>query len=145
MDVQGIQRLAARLGEHRRSWLTVGAGCLALTAIVSWTVWQSRLTREAIRRADVAEHTAAQARSEIQQAQARLAGEERPRKDRAVRRSQHADPEQIARMKKLYEEVDGLARIQDRVDNELSTIRRIAVRRAKAAATMKPPASSPSQ
>ncbi len=145
MDVKGIQGLAARIGARGRSLLMVAVGGLALAAVVGWSVWQVSLTREAIRRADAAEHTAAQARTEVQQAQAQLGGREGPRKDRAVRRSRHEDPAQIARMKKLYEEVDGLSRIQDRVDDELSALRRIYVHRAKAAAVMTPPAPSPSQ
>ena len=137
MDVKGIRGLAVRIEARRRSWLTVAAGGLALAAVVGWMVWQFRLTHEAIRRADAAEHAATQAR---------FASGEKPRQDPAVRRSQHEDPEQIARMKRLYEEVDGLTRIQDRVDEELSAMHRITARRAKAkaAAVMTPSAPSPS-
>lgn len=134
MDVQGIRGFAARLEASRRSWRTVATVGLAVAAVVGWMVWQSRLTQEAIRRADAAEHSATQAR---------LASEERPRKDPAVRRSRHDDPEQIARMKRLYDEVDGLTRIQERVDEELSAMRRIAARRTKAAVVMTPPMPAP--
>ncbi len=137
MDVKGIRAFVDRIKVRRRHWLTAAAGGFALAAVVGWMAWQSHLTREAIRRADAAEQAATQAR---------LAGGEKPRRDPAVRRSRHDDPAQIARMKQLYEEVDGLTRIQDRVDEELGAIRRIAARRAKAKAApvLAPPGPSPS-
>ena len=43
-------------------------------------------------------------------------------------------PEEIARVKRLYEEIDNLSRIQDRVADELTVMRRFTARRAAAAA-----------
>ncbi len=77
---------------------------------------------------------------DVEQARAQIGTEGKPRKDPAVRRSRHDDPEEIARVKRLYEEIDNLSRIQDRVEDELTVMRRFTARRAAAAAAPARPA-----
>jgi hypothetical protein len=119
MDVREIRELVRR-PSSRSSRLVVAAALLLAVPII-WSVRQSRLTREALDRATSAEQTATQARSDVQQARAQFQGQ--PPKDPAIQRSRHDDPEEIARVKKLYEEIDNLTEFRDRVDQTLRTER----------------------
>jgi hypothetical protein len=94
------------------------AACLVLAAFIIWSVRQSRLTREALDRATSAEQTAAQARSDLEQARAQLQRAGRAPRDPAVRRSQHDDPAQVERVKELHQEIEGLTQIREQVDEK---------------------------
>jgi DNA helicase IV len=140
MHVGGIRQFAARIST--RSTRMALVGCILMAVPVTWMVRQSWLTHEALQRATTAEKVAAQAQSDVEQARAQLETGGKPRKDPAIRRSRHDDPREIARVKKLYEEVDTLSRIQESVEDELTGIRRIAAKRA-AEATAPAPAHTP--
>ncbi len=114
MDIGEIRELVRR-PSRRTAWMGVAACLLAVP--ITWSVRQSQLTREAIDRATAAEKTAEQARSDVEETRARLLGEA-PR-DLSVRRSRHDDPAEIERVRKLYDEIDGLARIHDDIDQTL--------------------------
>jgi hypothetical protein len=81
---------------------------------------------------------AAQARADAEEARARPQAKGQPPKDLAVRRSRHDDPKEIARVKQLYEEIDALTRIREQVDDDLTTGRRPAAKKAAAATTREP-------
>ena len=66
MDVGGMRTFAGRLSA--RSTRLAIAGCVLLAVPILWTVRQSRLTREALDRADAAEKRAAQARTDAAEA-----------------------------------------------------------------------------
>ncbi len=119
MDVGEIRDLVRR-PSRRALWWGVAAGVLLIVPI-AWSVRQSRLTNEALERAVAAEKKAAQALSDMDLARARLRGDA-PR-DPSVRRSRHDDPAEIARVKKLYEEIDSLTRVREDVDQTLRTER----------------------
>jgi hypothetical protein len=130
MDVGEIRNLVRR-PPSRAARIGIAAGLfVAVTTI--WSARQSRLTREALDRADAAEQTANQARADAEQARAQLRGEGRAPKDPAMRRTRHDDPKEIERVKHLYEEIDGLTQFQDRVDQSLTT-ERFYVPKARAA------------
>ena len=114
MDIAEIRDLVRR--PPSRSTRLGIAACLLLAAFIIWSVRQSRLTREALDRATAAEQTAAQARSDLEQAQLRGAG--RAARDPAVRRSQHDDPAQIERVKQLHQEIESLTQIREQVDEK---------------------------
>jgi hypothetical protein len=124
MHFGGIRKFPVRISTRTARLAVVG--CVLVAASVAWMVRQSWLTRDALRRATVAEDAAAQAQSDADQVRTQLGIGGKPRKDPAVRRSRHEDPNQIARMKALYEEIDTLSHIQERVEDDLSGLRRIA-------------------
>jgi hypothetical protein len=138
MHFGGIRKFPVRIST--RTARLAAVGCVLVVAPIVWTVRQSWLTRDALRRATVAEKAAAEAQSDVQQARAQLGTGGKPRKDPAVRRSRHDDPQEIARVKALYEEIDTLSHIQERVEDDLTGLRRITPKQpAKATA----PAGSP--
>ncbi len=141
MDVGGMRTFAGRLST-RSTWLAI-AGCVLLTVPILWTVRQSRLTREALDRADAAEKATAQARTDVAEARAQTKTAGKPRKDPAVRRSRHNDPGEIERVKQLYEEIDSLTRIRDQVEEELSGERRTVTRKAVPSKAPAAPARTP--
>jgi hypothetical protein len=122
MHFGGIRKFPVRISTRTARLAIVG--CVLVAAPVVWTVRQSRLTRDALRRATVAEEAAAQAQ---------LGTGGKPRKDPAVRRSRHDDPQEVARVKALYEEIDTLSRIQERVEDDLTVMRRITAKQPAAA------------
>jgi hypothetical protein len=134
MDTGAIRKFMAR-GSTRATGLGV-AVCLLLAVPIAWTVQQSRTAREALERAAAAEKAAAQARTDLEQAQA----QGRPPKDPAVRRSRHDDPGEIERVKQLYEEVESLSVMQQRIDETLGQEPRIRLRKPPA---LPPPARKP--
>jgi hypothetical protein len=138
MHIEGIRAFAARIST--RSARLAIAGCVLVAVPLVWTVRQSWLTDRALERAAAAEKSAAQARMDVEQSRAQIQAEGKPRKDPAVRRSRHDDAAEIARVKQLYEEIDNLSRIQDRVADELTVMRRFTARRAAAAAATARPA-----
>jgi hypothetical protein len=138
MHFGGIRKVPVRISTRTARLAIVG--CVLVAAPVAWTVRQSRLTRDAVRRATVAEEAATQAQSDVQQARAQLGTGGKPRKDPGVRRSRHDDPQEIARVKALYEEIDTLTRIQERVEDDLAGLRRIT---PKQPATATAPARTP--
>jgi hypothetical protein len=139
MHFGGIRNFPVRISTRTARLAIVG--CVLVAAPVVWTVRQSWLTRDALRRATVAEKAAANAQSDADQARAQLGTGGKPRKDPAVRRSRHDDPQEIARVKALYEEIDSLSRIQERVEDDLTATRRIT---AKQSAKATAPARTPS-
>lgn len=126
MDVGEIRDLVRR--PSRRAMRLGITAALLLAVPIGWSVRQSRLTNEALERAAAAEENAALARSDVDLARARLRGE--APKDPWVRRSRHDDPREIARVKKLYEEIENFSQIRDDVDQTLRT-ERIYVPRTK--------------
>jgi hypothetical protein len=108
-----VGRLAAR------PVLAGAAACVLLAVPIIWSVRQSRMTREALDRAAAAEQAAASVRSELEQSQGRRRVRGRPVTDPAVRRSGHDDPKEIERVRQLYAEIEGLTRIQERVEQRL--------------------------
>jgi hypothetical protein len=138
MHFGGIRKFPVRISTRTARLAIVG--CVLVAVPVVWTVRQSRLTRDALRRATVAEEAAAQAQSDVQQARTQVETGGKPRRDSAVRRSRHDDPREIARVKALYEEIDTLTRIQERVEDDLTGLRRIA---PKQPATATAPARTP--
>lgn len=108
--------------------------CAAAVIVIGWMVWQSRLRSEAVNRATVAEKA-------LEQERAKLQGQ--PRTDSAVRRSSHDDPENISRVKQLYQEIEDLSDLQERVEQELTVIRRIGARKAREAAEAAVPRPAP--
>jgi small-conductance mechanosensitive channel len=123
MDVGGMRKLAARLST--RPMRIGAAACMLLAVPLIWTIRQSGLTREALDRAAAAERAAEKVRSDLQQSQALLQAQGLPPKDPAVRRSHHNDPKEIERVKQLYAEIDGLTRIQERLDQQLGAQQKI--------------------
>jgi small-conductance mechanosensitive channel len=123
MDVGGMRKLAARLST--RPMRIGAAACMLLAVPLIWTVRQSRLTREALDRAAAAEQTAAKVRSDLERSQALLQVPGQPPKDPAVRRSRHDDPKETERVRQLYAEIEGLTRIQERLDQQLGSERKI--------------------
>lgn len=121
MDVGEIRDLVRR--PSRRSARLGVAVCLVLAVAIAWSVRQSRLTREALDRATAAEQAAAAVRTDVEQARAQFEGRGRPPKDPAIRRSRHDDPREIDRVQQLYQEIDGLNHLRDRVDQALTTDR----------------------
>jgi hypothetical protein len=121
MDVGEIRDLVRR-PSRRATRLIVAAGLLLAVPIL-WSARQSRLTREALDRAAAAERTAAQARTDVEQVRAQSQVRGRPLKDPAIRRSRHDDPREIAHVKQLYEEIDGLSQAREQVDQTLRTER----------------------
>jgi hypothetical protein len=117
MDVGEIRDLVRR-PPSRATRLGIVAGLL-LTVPVIWSVRQSRMTREALDRATAAEQTASQARDAMEQARAQLRGEGRPLNDPSIRRTRHDDPREIERVKRLYEEIEGLSQAREQVDQKL--------------------------
>ncbi len=124
MDVGGIRKLAARL--LTRPMRIGAAACMLLAVPFIWTIRQSR---EALDRAAAAEKAVAQARSDIEQSQARLQAKGQPSRDPAVRRSRHDDPKEIERVRQLYEEIESLTRIQERIDERIGSARTIPTQR----------------
>jgi hypothetical protein len=131
MVAGGMRKVTARWST-RATALAVAA-CVLLAVPIVWMVRQTRLTHEALERAAAAEEAAARARTDAEQARARLQAQTQPPKDPAVRRSRHDDPAEIERVKQLYEEVEDLTRIQERVEDELGHAPRIRLRKAPAA------------
>jgi uncharacterized protein (DUF1800 family) len=123
MDVGGIRKFAGR--RSPRPMLVGTAACTLLAVPLIWTVRQTRLTREALDRAAAAEKAAAQVRSDLEQSQARAQAKGQPPRDPTVRRSRHDDPEEIARVKQLYAEIESLTRIQERVEERLGDDRAV--------------------
>jgi hypothetical protein len=136
MHVGFVQDFIGRI-RTRPAQLRV-AGCLLLAVFLIWTVRQSWRTQEAIDRAAAAEKAADQARTDAEQAHAQLQGQGRPRKDPAIRRSHHDDPEEIARVKQLREEIDDLMRIEERVEDVLATPRPSVAKKTAAAPSRTP-------
>ena len=141
MDVKGIRTFAGRLSA--RSTRLAIAGCVLLAVPILWTVRQSRLTREAIDRADAAEKAVAQARTDAEEARAQVKTAGKPRRDPALRRTRHDDPGEIERVKQLNEEIDSLMLIRDRVEEELSGERRTVTRKVSPGKNPATPARKP--
>jgi hypothetical protein len=119
MDVGGIRDLVRR--PSRRAMRLGATAALVLAVPIVWSVRQSRLTHEALERATAAEKHAAEARSDVELARARLKGEAPI--DPSVRRSRHDDAREIERVKQLYQEIDNLSQSRDEVDQSLRTER----------------------
>lgn len=119
MDVGEIRDLLRR--PSRRAVRLGVLGAVLLGVPITWSVRQSRLTHEALERAAAAEKSAAEVRSDVDLARARLRGE--APKDPAVRRSRHDDPREIARVKQLYEDIENLSHIREDVEQTLRTER----------------------
>jgi hypothetical protein len=134
MDVGVIRKFTAR-SSTRATGLGVAA-CVLLAVPIIWMVRQSRLTHEALERATAAEKAAVQARTDVEQARAQF--QARPSKDPAVRRSRHDDPREIERVKRLYEELEGLSQMQQRVEDELGHEPGMRLKKAPAAPTRGP-------
>lgn len=117
MEVSEVRELVRR--PSRRGARRVGtvAVALAIAAAIGWSVWQGRMTREALDRAVAAEKAAADVRSDIEKARAQLRG--RAPRDPALQRTRHEDPRQVHRVEQLYQEIDDLTRFRDRVDQTL--------------------------
>ena len=133
MDVGGIRKLTDRFST--RSARLGAAGCMFLAVSFIWTVRQTRLTQEALNRATAAEKAASQARTDVEETRAQAQAHGQPRKDAAIRRSRHDDPEEIDRVKQLYEEIDNLTRLRDKVEDDLAFTRRVSANKPAATAT----------
>lgn len=111
-----------------RSLILVIAAPALLIVLVAWGVRQSRRTQNAPARANAAEAAATQAQANAEPARDQV----QSLRDDAVRRAARRDPKDDAeRVRQLAEEINGLARIQDRVQEDLYRLR---------ARTMKPAA-----
>jgi hypothetical protein len=109
-----------------RSLILVIAVPALLIVPVAWGVRQSRRTQNAPSRANAAEAAATQAQANAEPARDQV----QSLRDDAVRRAARHDPKNDAeRVRQLAEEINGLARIQDRVQEDLYRLR---------ARTMKP-------
>jgi hypothetical protein len=128
MDVGGMRKFASRLSTRPVLVVAVVGTLLAVSLI--GTVWQSRLTREALDRAAAAEKAAAQVRADLEQSQGRSRSKGQPPKDTMVRRSHHDDAKEVARVNQLYAEIESLTRIQERVQERLGREREVAPTRA---------------
>jgi hypothetical protein len=141
MDVKGMRTFAGR--HSARSTRLAIAGCVLLAVPILWTIRQSRLTREALDRADAAEKAVAQARTDAEEARAQVKTAGKPRKDPALRRTRHDDPGEIERVKQLYDEIDSLTRIRDQVEEQLSGERWTVTRKTAPGKTPAAPARKP--
>jgi hypothetical protein len=116
---QSVDRISARP-------IRLGiAVCAIVVVAILWTVRQSRLTHDALARAAAAEQAAAGARAVLEQVRLELQNEEGAPTDSALRRSRHDDQKQIERVKKLYEEIDGLSRAREWTEDAFHRTRRI--------------------
>jgi type II secretory pathway pseudopilin PulG len=105
MDVGPVRELLRR--PSRRSVGLTVAAVLVMAVVLSWSIRQSRLTHEALSRAAAAERAAVQARSDAQR---------RPPLDTSIRRSAHDDPREIARVRQLQDEIEGLGQLRDQLE-----------------------------
>jgi hypothetical protein len=113
-----------------RTLMLAIAGCtLPLTLAIS-SARQSRLTQEALARAIAAEQAAARAQAEAEQARVQL--KKQPAKDASVVRTRHRDPKDAERLRQLYEEIEGLTRINESIQEDLLRLRARAMAKAKA-------------
>jgi hypothetical protein len=110
MNVEAIRKVVGHLST-RSTWQGIAA-CLVLAVLTIWTV---RLTREALDRADAAEKSAEQARTDAAHARAQLDAKSDP----AIRRSRHDDPREIARVRQLHAEIEGLTHIEEQIEQRL--------------------------
>ena len=120
MDVEEIRNLVRRPSSRSKR---IGLAACLLVVPILWSVRQAGMTREALDRATAAEKNAAQARMDMEQTRAQIQAQARPPKDPAIRRSRHDDPREIARVKELYEEINGLSQAGEHVDQKLRTDR----------------------
>jgi hypothetical protein len=103
-----------------RSLILVIAVPALLIVPVAWGVLQSRRTHNAPARANAAEAAATQAQANAEPARDQV----QSLRDDAVRRAARRDPKNDAeRVRQLAEEINGLARIQDRVQEDLYRLR----------------------
>ena len=126
MNVWRTRTFAIR-GPIRTVLLTIAGGACLLTVLIGH-FRQSRLTQEALARARAAEQAAARAQADAERARAQT--ESPPPKDAAVRRTSRQDPKDAERVRQLYEEINGLSRIQERIQGDLHNLRSRATQRA---------------
>jgi len=108
-----------------RSVLLVIGGCVALSIPAVWTTQQSRLAHEALDRAIAAEKAAQRAQADAEQARTGSTANSQPVRDNAVtragRRPRNTKDEE--RIRKLYQEIDNLSRIQEHIEQDLWRLR----------------------
>jgi hypothetical protein len=119
MHVWRTRKFAIRISN--RSVMLPVAGCILLLMLIMSNLHQSRLVKEALARARAAEQAAARAQAEVQQAQAQT--ERDPTKDAMVRRTSRPDPKDAGRVRRLYEEINSLSRIEERIQGDLHDLR----------------------
>ena len=120
MDVEEIRNLVRRPSSRSKR---IGIAACLLAVPIFWSARQAWMTQEALDRATAAEKNAAQARMDVEMTRAQIQGQGQSRKDPAIRRSRHDDPREIARVKELYEEINGLSQAGEQVDQTLRTDR----------------------
>jgi hypothetical protein len=99
--------------------------CALLLIFLIGSLRQSRLAREALARANAAEQAAARGRADADRAWAQAEAPPGPAKVGAVRRAvRRRDPKDAERVRQLYEEINGLSRIQERIQEDLAGLRR---------------------
>ena len=119
MDVWRTRTFAIRIS-IRSVMLAVVAGALVLFFLIG-NLRQSRLAQEALTRARAAEQAAARAQADAERAWAQA--ETQAPKDAAVRRTSRRDPKDAERVRQLYEEINSLSRIQERIQDDLHGLR----------------------
>jgi hypothetical protein len=107
--------------------LTLAASAFLLTILIG-NFRQSQLTQEALARARAAEQAAARAQADAERVRAQT--EPPPPKDGAVRRTSRQDPKDAERVRQLYEEINSLSRMQERIQGDLHNLRTQAAQRA---------------
>ena len=119
MDVWRTRTFAIRIST--RSGLLALAACALLVFFIISNLRQSRLAQEALARASAAEQAAARAQADAERVRAQT--EPLPPKDAALRRTARRDPKDAERVRQLYEEINSLSRIQERIQGDLSNLR----------------------
>lgn len=101
--------------------LTLVVAILAVSIVtVAWSIRQSRRTRDAATQAIAADKAAAEERAEAE----RVRGKLQILRDEAIKRAANRDPEEEAeRSRQLAEEIEGLSRIKERIQEDLYRIR----------------------
>ncbi len=122
MDAENGGKAKFRISS-RSMMLALGV-LTVLTVSVVWSVRQSRLTQEALHRAVAAEQAATQAQANTAEPHHPLRGRAKILRDEALQRAARRSPKDVERVGHLYQELDSLMQIQNRIQQDLQTLRR---------------------
>ncbi len=136
MDAEKARKVGFRISI--RSVILAVAVVAVLSVPVAWSVRQSRLTQEALRRAISAERAATQAQANTAEAPKPLRGLAKVLRDEAIKRAAHRGARDAQRVHELSQEIDSLLQVQDRIQEDLRGLRREMPKPPAAAATVNP-------